>query len=409
MHISRRQRGNSQGKSCARCGFPLSGLPGRPRCPAGTDLSPSGEGVIRQEAAGQELGARRCEPRQEREPDMIHDHGRPPDGPSYWTEQCLVTRPDDPPKRPPWPPGVVVRRYPVSAFVVLVFALTGLLAVLPIPPGVYGPLENIVGAAVPAFIVTGVVAGRAGVLDLARRSLRWRVPLRWYALALLALPAAVLIIAVPLYGLDPVRALVQNWPALFTSYLPTLAFMIVLNNVAEETGWTGFLFSRLQQRHRPVYAALLSAIPFWCWHLLSFTHDEGSWLGGLALAGFLLLPLVATRFVTGWLYNASGASVLIAGLFHATHNATVNPTGFAVAVLHLPQGEIIYVLAALVTLAAVAITIATHGRLGARSRLGSTIGTPADSRLRRNSMRPGSLSAVSAAAASVEGGEGRVD
>jgi membrane protease YdiL (CAAX protease family) len=213
--------------------------------------------------------------------------------------------------------------------------------------------------------VTGVVAGRAGVLDLARRSLRWRVPLRWYALALLALPVALLVTAVPLYGLDPVRSFAQNWPALFTSYLPTLVFMIVLNNVAEETGWTGFLFARLQHRHRPVHAALLSAIPFWCWHMLSFVRDYGSWLSGLALAGFLLLPLVATRFVTGWLYNASGASVLIAGLFHATHNATVNPTGFAVAVLHLPQGEILYVLAALVTLAAVAITIATRGRLGA--------------------------------------------
>jgi membrane protease YdiL (CAAX protease family) len=279
-------------------------------------------------------------------------------------EHHPAVHPDDAPHRPPWPPSVAVRRYPISAFIVLVFTLTGLLAVLPIPPGVYGPLENIVGAAVPAFIVTGVVAGRAGVLDLARRSLRWRVPLRWYALALLALPAAVLIIAIPLYGLDPVRSLAQNWPALFTSYVPTLAFMIVLNNVAEETGWTGFLFAGLQHRHRPVHAALLSAIPFWCWHLLSFTHDEGSLLSGLALAGFLLLPLVATRFVTGWLYNASGASVLIAGLFHATHNATVNPTGFAVAVLHLPQGEILYVLAALVTLAAVAITIATQGRLG---------------------------------------------
>jgi membrane protease YdiL (CAAX protease family) len=287
-------------------------------------------------------------------------------------EQCPAVRSDFAPQRPAWRPSVAVRRYPVSAFVVLVFALTGLLAVLPIPPVVYGPLENIVGAAVPAFIVTGVVAGRAGVLDLARRSLRWRVPLRWYALALLALPVALLVSAFPLYGLDPVRSLAQNWPALFTSYVPTLAFMIVLNNVAEETAWTGFLFARLQLRHRPVHAALLSTIPFWCWHLLSFTHDEGSWLSGLTLAGFLLLPLVATRFVTGWLYNASGASVLIAGLFHATHNATVNPTGFAVAVLQLPQGEIVYVLGALVALAAVAIVIATKGRLGAPAGLAGT-------------------------------------
>jgi hypothetical protein len=108
-------------------------------------------------------------------------------------EHHQTVRSDDAPQRSPWPPLVAVRRYPVSAFVVLVFALTGLLAVLPIPPGVYGPLENIVGAAVPAFIVTGVVAGWAGVLDLARRSLRWRVPLRWYAVALLALPVAVLV------------------------------------------------------------------------------------------------------------------------------------------------------------------------------------------------------------------------
>jgi membrane protease YdiL (CAAX protease family) len=127
----------------------------------------------------------------------------------------------------------------------------------------------------PAFIVTGVVAGRAGVVDLARRALRWRVPLRWYALALFALPVAVLVTAVPLYGLDPVRSLAQNWPALFTSYVPTLAFMIVLNNVAEETGWTGFLFARLQLRHRPVSRGPAERHPFWCWHLLSFAHDEG--------------------------------------------------------------------------------------------------------------------------------------
>jgi hypothetical protein len=86
--------------------------------------------------------------------------------------------------------------------------------------------------------------------------------------------------------------------------------------------------------------------------------------GGLVLAGFLLLPLLATRFVMGWLYNASGASVLIAGLFHATHNATVNPTGLAVAVLDLPQGEVVYVTGGLVVLAAIAVVVATGGRLG---------------------------------------------
>ena len=276
-----------------------------------------------------------------------------------------TVHPDHARPRSAWPPSVAVGRHPVPAFLVLTFALTGLLAVLPVPSSAYGSIENIVGAAVPAFIVTALVSGRAGVLDLARRSLRWQGPVRWYLLALIALPLALLITAVPLYGPDPLRSLAQNWPALLTSYLPTLMFMIVVNNVAEEAGWTGFLYARLQERHRPWRAALLSAAPFWLWHLLSFTHDTGSWLGGLTLAGFLLLPLVATRFVMGWLYNASGASVLIAGVFHATHNATVNPTGFAVAVLGLPQGEVLYVVGALVILAAITVIIATHGRLGA--------------------------------------------
>jgi membrane protease YdiL (CAAX protease family) len=194
--------------------------------------------------------------------------------------------------------------------------------------------------------------------------LRWRVPVRWYALALLALPAAVLIVAPVLYGAAPLDALRGNWPRLFTLFLPTLAFMAVFDNVAEEVGWTGFLFARLEETHQPLRAALLAFLPFWVWHVLSFIHDTGSWLDGPALAGILALPLLASRVVTGWLYNATDASVLIAGLFHATFNATVNPTGLTVAVLDLPQGDVVVVVGALVVVAAVAVVIATHRRLG---------------------------------------------
>ena len=79
--------------------------------------------------------------------------------------------------------------------------------------------------------------------DLARRSLRWRVPLRWYLISLLA-PLLIFLIAVTiLYGFAP-RSLAQNWLLLFTAFLPALAIMILLNNVAEEIGWTGFVFAR---------------------------------------------------------------------------------------------------------------------------------------------------------------------
>ena len=261
-------------------------------------------------------------------------------------------------------PRSIVRDHPIAAFLVLVAAFTAVVEVFPAPDWVHGSLENVLGAAVPALIVTALVGGRVGVREFLARCLRWRVRLRWYAVALVSLPLVVLVLAPLLYGTAPLHALADNWPLILTSFLPTLAVLVVLDNVAEEAGWTGFLFDRLQGRWTPMRAALLSAVPFWIWHFVSFVHDTGSWLDGLALAGYLLLPLVASRLVIGWLYNASGASVLIAGLFHATHNATVNPTGFAVAVLGLPQGEVLFVVSCLVLLAAVVIAIVTRGRLG---------------------------------------------
>ena len=94
----------------------------------------------------------------------------------------------------------------------------------------------------PAFIVTALVSGRTGVGDLARRSFKWWVPLRWYVISLLA-PRLILLLAVTtLYGLAPLRALGQNWSLIFVSFLPALAITIVFNNVVEEIGWTGFTF-----------------------------------------------------------------------------------------------------------------------------------------------------------------------
>lgn len=142
-------------------------------------------------------------------------------------------------------------RHPITTFLVLVYVTTAALVFVPkgltepgfLPGGAtpHGVLENVLGSAVPAFVVTALVSGKAGVRDLARRSFRWRVPLRWYLISLLA-PLLILLIAVTiLYGFAPLRALAQNWLLLFSAFLPALAIMILLNNVAEEIGWTGFV------------------------------------------------------------------------------------------------------------------------------------------------------------------------
>ena len=166
-----------------------------------------------------------------------------------------------------------------------------------------------------------------------------------------------------LYGFVPLRALGQNWLQLFSGFLPALAIMILLNNVAEKIGWTGFVFARFQDRHGPLRAALLTGVFFWLFHVPSFYVETRSWTTTALVLGILLLPQLYSRFITGWLYNGAGSSVLIAGLFHSMHNAIVNPTGL-VAVVALPQFEVLLIMAGIVVLAGAIIAIATRGRLG---------------------------------------------
>jgi membrane protease YdiL (CAAX protease family) len=49
--------------------------------------------------------------------------------------------------------------------------------------------------------------------------------------------------------------------------------MILLNNVAEEIGWTGFAFDKLQDRHGPLRAALLTTLFFSLFHVQALCRN----------------------------------------------------------------------------------------------------------------------------------------
>ena len=102
---------------------------------------------------------------------------------------------------------------------------------------------------------------------------------------------------------------------------------------------------------------------FWLFHVSSFYVDPRSWATTALALGIFLLPHLGSRLITGWLYNGAGSSVLIAGLFHAMHNAIVNSTGL-VAVVDLPQFEVLLIMDRIVVLAGGLIAVATRGRLG---------------------------------------------
>src|SRR5215204_1183747 len=110
-------------------------------------------------------------------------------------------------------------------------------------------------------------------------------------------------------------------------------------------------------------AAVLTTVFFWLIHVPSFYVETRSWATTALVLGIFLLPQMGSRFITGWLYNGADSSVLIAGLFHSMHNAIVNPTGL-VAVVALPQFEVLVIMAGIVVLAAAIIALASRGHLG---------------------------------------------
>jgi hypothetical protein len=126
----------------------------------------------------------------------------------------------------------LVARHPTGSFLVMAFTFLWL-SMVPVlfmgwpPPPPTTPLGHLVAAALgacslalPAFVVTAGVGGKAGVRDLVSRTLRWRVRVRWYLFAVFGVPLGALLLAPLFLGAEPIEALGQNWTLLFTSFLP---------------------------------------------------------------------------------------------------------------------------------------------------------------------------------------------
>jgi uncharacterized protein len=268
----------------------------------------------------------------------------------------------------PWPSiRRVVARHPVAAFLITCYAITWAVVLpplrvqggLPFGLALWDSLGNLFGVALAAFLVVAASNGRAGVADLARRCLRWRVGVRWYLVALVAMPVAVPLAATAFYGMTPLYTLVDRWTLLFTLLLPRLLVGIVLFNFTEEIGWMGFLQHRWQDRYGPLKASLLVTIPFTLYHLPVWFVDDGLALALVSLPFFAVIHLGA-RVVMAWLYNSTGRSVLLVGLFHSTFNATVL---YGNKVVPGPGGTVALLGSGIVLVAAVVLVIVTRGRL----------------------------------------------
>jgi membrane protease YdiL (CAAX protease family) len=224
------------------------------------------------------------------------------------------------------------------------------------------------GPILAAIIVTAFSSGTAGIAELGRRILRWRVGLRWFLIAIFG-PFVLFVISaigvglVTGHGLD-IRHFGRSDE--FPAFNIVGVFLIhtVTFGFGEEVGWRGFALPRLQRRHSALTATLLLTILWACWHLPAFFYRPGySAMGAGEMAGWFLSLFTGAILLT-WLYNSSRGSILIVALFHGSIDLAFTSKPIDAAVVNT-MGALIVLWAIVV----VAITGPTNLSLRARQQV----------------------------------------
>lgn len=262
-----------------------------------------------------------------------------------------------------------VAAHPVAAF----FAFAYLYSWLCWAPAALG-----LGGAAEALVFVGVwgpAAAGATVTWLLGRSLRdwirgmfhWRVPSRWYALALLFPAAVVAVVSVAFVALgqDLDTDLLGERLAL---YVPMLIFLTLLGGGNEEWGWRGFALPALLKRRRPVPATLILGSLWALWHLplLAAQEDLSHGLGGFELTLVLaatVVNIVGLAFFYTYLYQRT-RSVLLTVLLHGSFNAANGTLVLREEIEGSAYATMQYCITITTLVAVAALLWATRGTLG---------------------------------------------
>ncbi len=237
------------------------------------------------------------------------------------------------------------------------------------------------GPTLAAYLMTAVTRGRAGILQLLRRYVLWRVGIPWYLLVLLGVPALLLIAVLPLPGALSAFRLpaLSFWPSYLVLYL---LFLVAEGPLGEEPGWRGFALPRLEQRSGPLVGTLLLGVLWGLWHLpLFFIPGTDQYaisvvgtgfVGHLVPFGVFVIWTIALAINITWVFNNTRGSLLLAMLLHASINTApfvLLPTLFpspSVSTLFGLSWILVWVVVALLVIAA------TRGRLSYQRYLRET-------------------------------------
>ena len=247
-----------------------------------------------------------------------------------------------------------IRQHPTASYFVLAFALSwgGIMAVvrggaIPAPPdeaqrlftAVY--LAMLAGPSVAGLTITWITGGSAGLRAFRDRLFRWRVSLRWYAVALLTAPLALvgallLLAGFPGEFVPNLQKLGPDGPIVAQSRIAFLLMGLVVGAGAgffEELGWTGTALPRLRARHGVLVSGLALGVVWGAWHFLAILWGSASAFETVPIAIYLAIALFSFlppyRVLMVWVYGKTG-SLLVAVLMHMSLTASMLILGPAV-------------------------------------------------------------------------------
>ena len=229
--------------------------------------------------------------------------------------------------------------YPLGMFWCLAFGISWILW-LPLVATSFGfhlptlPAHHFWGALGPcvaALIVTGLTKGKAGVMDLARRIVRWRGEVKWYLIAIGGPPAVFAIAALVSgftrgnWGVFRQLGSSEEFPGI--GILGLWIFHTVTFGFGEEIGWRGFVLPRLQRTHSALSATVLLSAAWASWHWPTFLYRPGYSTMDLVTGVGWFVSIVTGAILLTWLYNSSGGSILIVSLFHGSMDVVFTSKG----------------------------------------------------------------------------------
>jgi membrane protease YdiL (CAAX protease family) len=237
-------------------------------------------------------------------------------------------------------------KYSITTYYLLTFLISwgGLIVIMGGPdritskstttPLILAYLVTVGGPLISGVLLTGLFKGKEGYQELISRLFKWRVPLKWYAVALLIAPLTVfatlltLSLFAPVFmpgifgsGSNPIASMFGLPSSDKITFMLFVLMVGLFNGFIEELGWTGFATHQLKLNHNLILTGTSVGILWGLWHLPSNYIGSAAGAGTVPLPLYLLLLLFTFlppyRILMMWVYKYTG-SLFIAVLMHAS-------------------------------------------------------------------------------------------